>query len=140
MEKQLIVIDDEKAIHSILEHQLPLHGFDVHCCANGKEGLKYIKDLIKTTNIDVILLDWMMPQMSGMEVLAALKENRKTRDIPVFMLTSRNRMDDLDTAYAVGADNYIIKPFKAREIGETIDFKLRRLWEQRNKLAGVSYL
>ena len=79
-----------------------------------------------------------MPNMSGLDVLAKLKSNRKTHDIPVFMLTSKSKMDDLDEAFDMGADNYITKPFKVRLIGNTIDLKLARLKEKKDKLMGVS--
>jgi CheY-like chemotaxis protein len=136
MKRQLVVIDDEKAVRSILERQLPVDDFEVHGCESGKEGLKYLKTLVKTTPIDVILLDWMMPNMSGLDVLAKLKCHRKLRDIPVFMLTSKSKMDDIDKAYEVGADNYITKPFKANTIGIIINLKLSKL-KKRKELTGV---
>jgi len=138
MEKHVVVIDDEKAIHRILESRLSLCGFTVHCCATGKEGLKYVMNLIKTTTIEVILLDWMMPKMSGLEVLVKLKRHRKTRDIPVFMLTSKSSVDDLDKAYDLGADNFVIKPFMGKSIGKTIELKLIRIQEKKEQLLGVS--
>ena len=137
MEKHVVVIDDEKAIRSILESRLSLCGFEVHCCESGKEGLKCVMNLVKTTPIDVILLDWMMPKMSGLEVLAKLKRHRKTRGIPVFMLTSKNSVDDLEKAYATGADNFIIKPFMGKSIGKTIELKLIRIQEKRERLVGA---
>ena len=138
MEKHVVVIDDEKAIRSILDSRLSLCGFEVHCCESGKEGLKFVMNHIKTTPIDVILLDWMMPHMTGLEVLAKLKRHRKTRDIPVFMLTSKSSVDDLDEAYATGADNFIIKPFRGKSIGKTIELKLIGIREKKNRLLGVS--
>ena len=89
--------------------------------------------LVNTTKIEVILLDWMMPQMSGLEVLSKLKRSRKTRDIPVFMLTSKNKMDDLDKAFDMGADNYITKPFRVTLIADTINLKLARLEKKKEK-------
>jgi two-component system alkaline phosphatase synthesis response regulator PhoP len=126
MKRHLVVIDDEKAIRSILGRQLSLCDFEVHGCESGKEGLKYVETLIETTPIDVILLDWMMPNMSGLDVLAKLKSHRKMRDIPVFMLTSKIKVDDLDKAYDLGADNYITKPFSVKTIGSIINFKLSK--------------
>jgi DNA-binding response OmpR family regulator len=136
MKRHLVVIDDEKVIHSILERQLPVYDFEVHGCESGEEGLKYLKTLIKTTPIDVILLDWMMPNMSGLDVLAKLKRHRLMRDIPVFMLTSKSKLDDIDKAYDMGADNYITKPFSANSIGSIINLKLSKL-KKRKELTGV---
>ena len=79
-----------------------------------------------------------MPKMSGIEVLAKLKRHRKTRDIPVFMLTSKSSVDDLDKAYDLGADNFIIKPFMGKSIGKTIELKLIRTREKKEQLLGVS--
>jgi two-component system phosphate regulon response regulator PhoB len=138
MEKQVVVIDDEKAIRSILERQLPLYNFRVHSCETGTEGLKTIETLVKTTGVDVILLDWIMPEMSGLEVLAILKARRKTRDIPVFMLTSKSKVGDIDMAYDIGADDYITKPFKVKLIGSTVDRKLFSLRDKSELLTGVS--
>ena len=137
MKKQIVVIDDEKAIRAILARQLSLDGFEVHCCETGKEGLDCVMNLVETTQIDVILLDWMMPQMSGLEVLTLLKRRQQTHDIPVFMLTSKGSMDDLDEAFDTGADNYIAKPFRVKLIGETIHLKLASLRKKREKLVGV---
>lgn len=138
MRKHMVVIDDEKAIHAILERQLPLYGFEVHSCEVGKDGVKYVKSLLKRTQVDVILLDWMMPTMSGLDVLTALKRNRKTRDIPVFMLTSKSKVDDLDKAYDMGADGFIIKPFKVKMVGSSINLKLAKIEEKKQALAGVN--
>jgi DNA-binding response OmpR family regulator len=137
MKKNLVVIDDERAIRSILERQLGLYGFNVHCCESGEEGLKFIQSLVKTRKIDVILLDWMMPEMLGLEVLATLKDNHETRDIPVFMLTSKSKVNEIDEAFDMGADDFIVKPFRVKLIGSTIDLKLFKLQEKKQKLAGV---
>ena len=133
MIKHIVVIDDERAIRSILRRQLTRCKFEVHCCESGKEGLKLVMHLVNTTKIEVILLDWMMPEMSGLEVLSKLKRRRKTRDIPVFMLTSKNKMDDLDKAFDMGADNYITKPFRVTLIADTINLKLARLEKKKEK-------
>lgn len=140
MVKHLVVIDDEMAIRRILERQLPLYEFEVHGCESGAEGLKYVMNLIKTTKIDVILLDWMMPEMSGLDVLALLKRHRKTRDIPVFMLTSKSKVDDIDKAYEMGADDYITKPLRVKLIGSIVDRKLFNLREKKEQLIGARWI
>ncbi len=137
MRKHLLVIDDERAIRSILARQLDLYGFDVHCCESGEAGLAYVNNSLKTGKIDVILLDWVMPNMSGLDVLAALKNSLRTCDIPVFMLTSNSRASEIDEAFALGADDYIVKPFSAKLIGSTIDLKLFKLREKKRNLAGL---
>ncbi|NQV32455.1 MAG: response regulator [Phycisphaeraceae bacterium] len=137
MKKNIVVIDDEMAIRSILERQLSLYGFEFYGCETGEEGLECVMNLAKTTTVDVVLLDWMMPKMSGLEVLTKLKRRSLTCDIPVFMLTSKTKMDDLDEAFDNGADNYITKPFSVKSIGSTINLKLAKLQEKKDKLMGV---
>ncbi|MHC4362261.1 MAG: response regulator [Planctomycetota bacterium] len=73
-----------------------------------------------------ILLDWMMPEMDGLEVLAELKHTRKTQDIPVFMLTARGMTGDLDQAFEIGADDYITKPLDLMKLGRLVYAK----WEK----------
>ena len=138
MKKHIVVIDDERAIRSILGRQLPLYDYEVHCCDSGQAGLDHVMALVRTTEIEVILLDWMMPEMSGLEVLVKLKRRSLTRDIPIFMLTSKSKMDDLDMAFDMGADNYITKPFRVSLIGSIINLKLAKLREKKKKLEGVS--
>jgi len=74
---------------------------------------------------DVILLDWMMPEMNGLEVLSELKHNGKTEDIPVFMLTAKEIMGDIERAFEIGADDYLTKPFDPAQLGKTIKRKLK---------------
>jgi len=109
----VLLIDDETDIRKVLKYNLELDGFDVYSAANGPTGLKIARE----KKPDVILLDWVMPKMDGLEVLAKLRDNERTRDIIVFMLTAKNMMDDVATALANGADDYIPKPFEGAELG-----------------------
>jgi DNA-binding response OmpR family regulator len=117
----VLVIEDEEDIRKVVEYRLKSDGFDVYSAADGPTGLKIAED--KTP--DVILLDWVMPKMSGLEVLCNLKQNERTRDIIVIMLTAKNMMDDVSTAFANGADDYIPKPFDGAELGQKIRSILR---------------
>lgn len=129
----VLVIDDSRDLHLLLEDELTLHGFEMHSAMNGKAGLKCAKKLAKKGKPDVILLDWVMPKMSGLRVLSELKYNEKTSHIPVFMLTAKTVMRDIERAYDIGADDYITKPFSVMEIGGIIKRKLERLAETKNK-------
>ncbi len=122
MDKQfsVLVVEDEDHIRSILEYNLKLDGFDVRVAENGRKGL----ELVHQRYPDVILLDWMMPEMNGLEMLSALKKDKQTENIPVFMLTARAMMQDLGTALLEGADDYIVKPFDPKDLGATIRHKL----------------
>lgn len=125
----VLVIDDSKDLHVLLEEELTLNGFEVHSAMSGKAGLKRARKLAKKGKPDVILLDWVMPQMSGLRVLSELKYNGKTSHIPVFMLTAKTIISDIDRAFDIGADDYITKPFSVLQIGGIIKRKLQKLAE-----------
>ena len=125
MDKQISVlaIEDEMHIRKVLEYNLKLEGFKVHLAEDGRSGL----ELARQINPDVILLDWMLPEMTGLEVLSELKQDEKTQEIPVFMLTAKAMSGDLAQALREGADDYITKPFNPVELGQTIKFKLENM-------------
>ncbi len=116
-----LVIEDEPHVRKILEYNLPKDGFEVLSAGSGEDGI----EAARRYKPDVILLDWMMPGMDGMQALSRLKENEQTRDIPVFMLTARNMEDNLSKAFEKGAADYIVKPFDPRELGQ----RIRRMLE-----------
>ncbi|MCK4815627.1 response regulator [bacterium] len=120
----VLVIDDETDIRKVLEYNLELDGFDVYSAVDGPTGLKIARE----KKPDVILLDWVMPKMDGLEVLAELRDDERTKDIIVFMLTAKSMMDDVATALANGADDYIPKPFEGAELGQRIKSMLDVFW------------
>lgn len=111
MKQQILVIDDECDLCEILRFNLTAAGFEVHTANSGEEALT--KDL---SSYDLLLLDVMMPGMSGFELAARLKQDVGTADIPIIFLTALN--DEKDTLYGfgLGADDYIAKPFSVREM------------------------
>jgi two-component system alkaline phosphatase synthesis response regulator PhoP len=119
----VMIIEDEEHIRNILEYNLRLDGFDVYLAENGRKGL----ELVRQKMPDLILLDWMMPEMDGLEVLAKLKAGDKTKHIPVYMLTAKAMMSDVGLALSEGADDYIAKPFDSTELGQLIRSKLENL-------------
>ena len=106
----------------MLEYNLKLDGFEVYLAEDGATGLK----LAHEKNPDVILLDWLMPVMNGMQVLAELKADSSTENIPVFMLTAKGMISDVTQALEMGADDYITKPFNPIQLGKTIREKLEK--------------
>jgi two-component system alkaline phosphatase synthesis response regulator PhoP len=116
----VLVVDDEEHIRNILEYNLKLDGFEVHLAENGRTALEQARN----KKLDVILLDWMMPEMDGLEVLSQLKSDKRTENIPVFMLTAKGMASDVGKALYAGADDYIVKPFEPKELGETVKHKL----------------
>jgi two-component system alkaline phosphatase synthesis response regulator PhoP len=116
----ILVVEDEEHIRNILDYNLRLDGFEVFLAEDGPTGLA----LARKHKFKVILLDWMMPEMNGLEVLSELKHNRKTENIPVFMLTAKGALSDLDRAYNTGVDGYFTKPFDMKQLGSTIKRKM----------------
>lgn len=104
----VLVVEDTEVIFELLLFKLRSRGYRVEHRDNGKDGLKAVKDL----NPDLVLLDVMMPVMNGFEVLKHIKGDPDTKDTKVIMLTSKNREEDILKGHALGALEYIEKPFK----------------------------
>jgi DNA-binding response OmpR family regulator len=119
----VLVIDDDAMIRSLLQNALASKGFKVFTAGSGLDGL----DIAKAQEIDIILLDWMMPEMDGMETLEELKRNSDTMYIPVLMLTSKDDSKDIDFAINKGAIDYIVKPFNAYEVPEIVQKHLEKI-------------
>lgn len=120
---KILVVDDEENIRKLVKYNLILDGFEVVLAVDGKDGL----DKAISEKPDLILLDIMMPEIDGLEVCSRLKKNPETRDIPIFMLSAKGQMQDLEDAYEMGADNYITKPFDVEKLSEIIMFKLGKM-------------
>lgn len=118
----ILVVEDEAHIRRVLEYNLKLDGFEVYLAEDGATGLK----LARENSPDVILLDWLMPVMNGLQVLAELKTDSSTEHIPVFMLTAKGMLNDVTQAIEMGADDYITKPFNPIQLGKTIREKLEK--------------
>lgn len=118
----VLVVDDESAICEMIRFTLGKSGMHVRSAANGKEALEMIND----DSPDIVLVDWMMPKMSGPQLTRRLRKDSLTRDIPIIMLTARVSEDDKVTGLNAGADDYIIKPFSPRELVARINAVLRR--------------
>jgi DNA-binding response OmpR family regulator len=118
----ILIVEDEAHIRKVLEYNLKLDGFEVYLAEDGATGLK----LAHEKNPDLILLDWLMPVMNGMQILAELKADSSTEHIPVFMLTAKSMISDVTQAIEMGADDYITKPFNPIQLGKTIREKLEK--------------
>ncbi len=123
-EKQIsvLVVDDESAIREMIRFALGKSHMSVKCAASAKEALEKMTEQVP----DIILLDWMMPSMSGPELTRRLRKDTLTKDIPIIMLTAKVSEDDKVTGLNSGADDYIIKPFSPRELVARINAVLRR--------------
>ena len=89
--------------------------------------------MAKKEKPDLILLDIMMPVMNGYETCEILKNTEETKDIPIFMLSAKSQMVDLDDAFNVGADDYIVKPFDIEKLEYSINYKLKLYKERTGK-------
>jgi len=118
----VVMIDDDELVRRAVKISLKLYGFEVYLAKDGLTGLK----LAQEKRPAFILLDWMMPEMDGLEVLSELKHDKSTEDIPVFMLTDRGMIGDLDQAFEIGADDYITKPLDLMQLGKIVKAK----WEK----------
>lgn len=117
----ILAIDDDKHTLKLLEAQIRKMGHSVVVASSGREGI----DLARTGNPDLVLLDIMMPHMDGFEVVKQMKKDEITRSIPIIMLTSKSKKEDVVTAMRQGAVDYIIKPHTYAMLTQKIDAALR---------------
>ena len=109
---RVLLGEDEYAQREVLAYNLEAEGFDVIQADNGEDALL----LVDEDQPDMIILDWMMPKLSGIEVCRQLKMRPETRSIPVLMLSARAEEVDKIRGLETGADDYVVKPFSAREL------------------------
>ena len=119
----VLLVEDEPAQRELLAYNLEAEGFDVIAADNGEDGLI----LVDENDPDLIVLDWMMPQLSGIEVCRRLKSNSKTRQIPVIMLSARAEEVDRVRGLETGADDYVVKPYSVIELMARVKAHLRRI-------------
>lgn len=120
--KTVLVVEDEEAIRDMLTFHLTRAGFRVTGAGRGSEARAVIANQFP----DVVVMDWMLPDVSGLELTRQLKRSADTREIPVLMLTARAAEDDRVAGLDGGADDYITKPFSPRELLARINAVLRR--------------
>ncbi|HOK03959.1 MAG TPA: response regulator transcription factor [Victivallales bacterium] len=120
---KILVIEDEKDILDIIEFNLEKEGYKVKCVDSGEEGLKQAREKIP----DIIILDLMLPGIDGLDVCKILKNDSKTRHIPVIILTAKSEEADIVTGLEIGADDYITKPFNPRVLLARVKAVIRKL-------------
>ncbi|GEK88611.1 response regulator YycF [Alkalibacterium putridalgicola] len=117
--KKILVVDDEKPISDIVKFNLEKEGFEVVTAFDGEEALQKVEE----ENPDLIVLDLMLPKMDGLEVC---REVRKTKDIPIIMVTAKDQEIDKVLGLELGADDYVTKPFSNRELVARVKANVRR--------------
>ncbi len=118
----ILVVEDEQDLREVLEYNLSQAGYEVRTASTGTEAL----ELIQKAEPNLVLLDLMLPDISGTEVCKTLKESPRTRGIPIMMLTARGEEIDRVVGFELGADDYVVKPFSVRELLLRISAVLRR--------------
>jgi len=111
-QQRVLVVDDNPDSITIIRSILDAHGFAVDVAESGREALEKLEQNIP----DVLLLDVMMPEMSGIEVLEKLKANKKTAKMPVILVTAKTQDEDVLVGYQYGADYYITKPCTSKQL------------------------
>jgi len=123
MTASILIVEDEEPIQILLTYNLQAEGFRVRATVNGED----VAHLVNEERPDLIVLDWMLPGISGIEVCRLVRSRPETRDIPVIMLTARGEENERVRGLATGADDYIVKPFSVPELLARIKTILRRV-------------
>lgn len=118
----VLVVEDEAAQREVLRYNLEAEGFRVASAGNGEEALVMLDE----ESPDVVVLDWMLPNLSGIEVCRQIKTRTETRGVPVIMLSARSEEIDRIRGLETGADDYVVKPYSLRELMARVKAQLRR--------------
>lgn len=122
MSVSIHIVEDEQPIITLIKYNLEKEGYKVSSSDNGNDGIEDIKKLFP----DLVLLDWMLPDFSGVEICKILKKEKKFKEIPIIMLTAKGEDEDKIKGLNSGADDYITKPFSFPELLARIKALLRR--------------
>ena len=118
----ILIVEDEPSIVTLLNFTLKEGGWDTQCVQSAAEGWEAIQKQLP----NLVLLDWMLPDQSGLRLLARIRGDRQTSDLPVIMLTAKSMEEDKVAGLEHGADDYVTKPFSPRELNARIKALLRR--------------
>ncbi len=122
MSTRILIVEDEPPLIEVLRYNLESEGFLTLVATDGEEALL----LVEEENPDLIILDWMLPELSGIDVCRRLRETKKFKTIPIIMLTARGEEEDKISGLGAGADDYIVKPFSPSELIARVRAVLRR--------------
>ena len=133
----ILIAEDESRQAEILKFNLEEQGFRVGLAADGLKALEMIDDALP----DLLILDWMLPEVSGIRIMRKLRSEAETKSLPVIMLTARGEEDDRVRGFEVGVDDYVVKPYLPSELIARVRAVLRRshpdLHEEKLEYAGV---
>lgn len=127
---RILIVDDNP---KYLQDALPMYGYEVAVATDGVQALKMLAKTGKNDSFDLILLDIMMPNMNGWDTLKSIRNNDKTKHIPIIMLTAINEEQKMVSGLKIGADDYIVKPFVLPNLLARIEAVLRRSnWQKKD--------
>jgi DNA-binding response OmpR family regulator len=126
--RTVLVVDDDPDIRELVTWKLSQAGYATLSASDGEAAVDIINSRVPggARRPDLILLDWMMPRMSGLEVCRALHEDAFTADIPIIFLTAKAQEAEVERGFAAGIDDYIVKPFSPREMLSRVEAVLAR--------------
>ena len=122
MNGRIFIIEDEPSIIQLIQHNLEKNGFIVSSSINGNDGLKELKKF----QPDLLLLDWMLPDFSGIEICKSIRKDNSFKSLPIIMLTAKGEEEDKIKGLDSGVDDYLTKPFSFNELKSRIKAVLRR--------------
>jgi len=136
-ETYILLAEDECGQAEVLKYNLEEEGFRVRVTSNGQQALDLIQDGVP----DLLILDWMLPEISGIKLMQKLRKDGETKSLPVIMLTARGEEDDRIRGFEVGVDDYVVKPYLPSELIARIKAVLRRsrpeLHEEKLSFSGI---
>jgi two-component system OmpR family response regulator len=131
----ILIVEDEPEIASLIQLYLEKEGFICQVCEDGETALRYQQTLLP----DVIILDWMIPKLDGLEVCSRIRQNPGAKDPYILMLTARGEEIDRIIGLSTGADDYLVKPFSPRELVARVRALLRRNLRHGSEITGQTY-
>ena len=127
MGARILIVEDEEALTLLLRYNLEAEGYEVEAVARGDDADARLKENVP----DLVILDWMLPGLSGIEICRRLRARAETRSLPIIMLTARGEESERIRGLGTGADDYIVKPFSVPELVARVGALLRRASPER---------
>ncbi|PCH81901.1 MAG: phosphate regulon transcriptional regulatory protein PhoB [Hyphomicrobiales bacterium] len=120
---KILIVEDEEALGTLLRYNLEAEGYEVQLIAEGDEAETALHESVP----DLLILDWMLPGLSGIELCRRLRARKQTKRLPIIMLTARGEESERIRGLSTGADDYVVKPFSVPELMARINAMLRRV-------------
>lgn len=122
MKPKILVVDDERDLVNLIRYNLQKEGYETICAYEGTT----VAELVWSHKPDLVILDWMLPDRSGLDICKEIKSDSATKDIPIIMLTARSAEADRVSGFEMGAEDYVVKPFSPRELMYRVKVILNR--------------